>query len=78
MAFKITSHELVLKHTKLNDSEKEKLFHTYNISTRDLPKIFKSDSAIAELNPKVGDVIKIERKSKTAGTTDYYRAVFEE
>lgn len=34
-----------------------------------------SDPAIKLLNCKVGDVIKIIRRSETAGETEYYRVV---
>lgn len=78
MSFKITSHQLVVKHTKVSDSEKDKLLKKYNINPNSLPKIFKTDSAIAHLDTKAGDIIKIERKSQTAGTTYYYRTVVEE
>ncbi len=71
----VTKHVLVPKHTKLSEKEKEALFAGYNITFRELPKILKSDPAIAHLNPKAGDVIKIERKSKTSGKAIYYRGV---
>ncbi|MFH1682844.1 MAG: DNA-directed RNA polymerase subunit H [Candidatus Woesearchaeota archaeon] len=72
---KIKFHVLVPKHTKLSDAEAKKVLETYNISVKDLPKIVLEDSAIAALNVKVGDVIKISRKSKTAGESVYYRGV---
>jgi DNA-directed RNA polymerase subunit H (RpoH/RPB5) len=77
MAFDVNKHELVPKHSKLNESEKKKLFEDYNIDFKSLPKILKSDSAIEKLGVKAGDIIKIERDSKTAGTTIYYRLVLE-
>lgn len=76
--FKTTSHELVPKHIKLNETEKKKLFEAYGISVKELPKIFKDDPALAELDVKVGDVVKIVRKSPTAGETVYYRGVINE
>ncbi|MEW5896098.1 MAG: DNA-directed RNA polymerase subunit H [Nanoarchaeota archaeon] len=75
MTFNITKHQLVSKHTKANDSEKKALFEKYNINGQALPKILKDDPAIAHLSVKAGDVIKIERVSKTAGVTYYYRLV---
>jgi len=77
MTFEVNKHFLVPKHTKLNDSEKSKLMEKYHISFRDLPKILKDDPAIAKLNLSQGDVVKIERASKTAGETVYYRVVIE-
>ena len=75
MPFDIHKHELLPTHTKLSDSEKSKLFAEYNVEGKGLPKISKDDPAIAKLEVKVGDVIKIERISKTAGVSDYYRQV---
>ncbi|MFH0701829.1 MAG: DNA-directed RNA polymerase subunit H [Candidatus Woesearchaeota archaeon] len=77
MAFDVNKHFLIPKHTKLNDSEKSKLLEKYNINSMALPKIMDDDPAIAKLDAKVGDVIKIERKSKTSGVTTYYRLVIE-
>ena len=77
MSFEVRHHQLVCKHSKASDSEKEALLKKYEIGTQDLPKILLKDSAIRYLNPKAGDVIKIERKSKTAGKTNYYRVVIE-
>ncbi|HIG93085.1 MAG: DNA-directed RNA polymerase subunit H [archaeon GW2011_AR9] len=78
MAFDISKHNLVPKHTKVSDSEKAKLFEKYLIGARELPKIMKDDPAIAKLSLKGGDIVKIERASKTVGMTTYYRAVVEE
>lgn len=75
MVFKIGSHELVTKHVKVSDSEKEKILTKYNIKTNSLPKIYQNDSAIIHLGVKEGDVVKIERISKTAGPVAYYREV---
>ena len=75
MATDISKHYLVPKHTKLSDAEKGKLLDSLSISTKELPKIMKSDAAIVKLNAKESDVIKIERESKTAGKAIYYRVV---
>ena len=75
MATDISKHYLVPKHTKLSDAEKGKLLDNLSISTKELPKIMKSDAAIAKLSVKEGDLIKIERESKTAGKAIYYRVV---
>lgn len=73
-----THHILVPKHTKISESEKEKLFEKYTVSTKELPKILKDDPALTKLNVKEGDIIKVERKSKTAGVSFYYRVVMNE
>ena len=77
MSFNITTHQLVCKHSKVADVEKEALLKKFDIATQDLPKITESDPAIKVLNAKAGDIIKIERESKTAGKSVYFREVIE-
>jgi len=74
----VGNHELIPKHKKLSKKKKKELFEKYNISLRELPKITKDDPAIAKLDAEEGDVIKITRKSETAGKTVYYRGVISE
>ncbi|MFH1072901.1 MAG: DNA-directed RNA polymerase subunit H [Nanoarchaeota archaeon] len=71
----LVSHNLIPEHVKLKDKEKKELFEELKISFADLPKILKRDPAIAHLEPKVGDVIRIMRKSPTAGEALFYRGV---
>lgn len=75
MAADISKHAFVPKHMKVNDSEKEKLCAQYNVNPMQLPKIMKEDPAISTLSAKVGDIIKVERHSKTAGVVPFYRVV---
>ena len=56
-------HALLPKHTRLNDSEAEKLLSSLNISKSQLPKILSSDAGLPE-ECVVGDVIKIEREEE--------------
>lgn len=69
------AHYLIPKHEVMKKEEVEALLKKYNVTKDKLPKIYESDPAIAELNAKPGDVIKITRKSPTAGTAFYYRVV---
>jgi len=78
MTIDIKKHQLVPKHSLLADSKKEKLFVEFNISSRQLPKIIKDDQAIIQLGAKAGDIIVVERKSKTSGVIKYYRVVIDE
>lgn len=71
----ISKHALVPKHTKLSEKEKEEVLKKYNAAFEDFPRILKKDSALQGLNVKYGDLIKIVRKSPTAGQTVFYRAV---
>ncbi|MBI4150245.1 DNA-directed RNA polymerase subunit H [Candidatus Woesearchaeota archaeon] len=70
-----TKHVLIPKHAKLGEKEKKDLLEKYNISVKELPKIMKDDPAIAHLDAKPGDVIKIIRDSPTAGKSIFYRGV---
>ncbi len=68
-------HNLIPQHEKLSEEQTQKLFDKYNITFKELPKIHLSDAAIRHLDPKYGDVIKITRKSPTAGRAIFYRGV---
>lgn len=74
----IKKHDLMPKHIKLSEKEKKELFEKYVISLTDLPKISQDDPALALLNIKVGDVVKIIRSSETAGESVFYRGVISE
>ncbi len=67
-------HILQPKHTKLKQEEVVKLLIKYNISLAQLPKISKEDASIFDLNPQLGEVVKIERKTEE-GSEDYFRVV---
>ena len=71
----IEKHELVPKHILLNVKEKEEVLKKYGITLKDLPRILSSDPMAKALNAKVGDIIKIIRKSPTAEVSEYYRVV---
>ena len=71
----ILEHELVPKYKVLSKEEVEKVLNTFKITKDKLPKILSSDSVLAEIKAKSGDVIRITRKSETAGETIYYRVV---
>ena len=73
--FKVDKHILTPKHSKLSEREKAQLLEKYHVTSKELPKIAKTDSAIKELEPKVGDIIKITRKSPTAGQSFFYRVI---
>ncbi len=71
----ITKHEFVPKHIILSEKKKEEVLKEYKIKLKQLPRISISDPVIKILNAKIGDVIKIIRKSETAGESEYYRVV---
>ena len=66
-------HVLQSKHTKVKPDEVKLLLEKLNLSVSQLPKIKKRDPCLPE-DIKVGDVIKIERKSGD-GKINYYRVV---
>ena len=71
----VNKHELVPQHILLEEREKEEVLQKFGITLRQLPRISMEDPAIKEINPKIGDVVKIVRKSPTAGESVYYRVV---
>ena len=73
-----TLHVLSPKHEKIPDDQVTGLLKTFNVEYAKLPKISLSDPAIENLEPKLGDVIKISRPSPTSGNTVYYRMVIEQ
>ena len=73
--FNVETHELVPKHIKVSEKEKEELLKKYHISGRELPRMLDTDPAIQKLGTKDGDIVKIIRKSPTAGESIFYRRV---
>lgn len=75
--FDITKHVLVPKHTKLSEKDKLALLERYQVTVKELPRIASSDPALEGLDVKAGDIIKIVRKSETAGESVFFRGVFD-
>ena len=71
----ILQHKLVPHHEVLPKEEKDALLERLKVKESGMPKIFMSDPALAAAEVKPGDIIKITRKSQTAGTAVYYRIV---
>jgi len=74
-SFNIFEHDLVPKHEVLSKEEAEELLRKYRINPYNLPHIKKSDPAIFLIGAKPGDIVKITRKSPTAGIYVTYRYV---
>ncbi|WP_423793392.1 DNA-directed RNA polymerase subunit H [Methanocaldococcus indicus] len=72
---KVTEHILVPKHEIVPKEEVEEILKKFNIKLQQLPKIFEDDPVIKEIGAKEGDVIRIIRKSPTAGEFVAYRLV---
>jgi len=71
----VLEHELVPKHEVLSAEEAADLLRRYKISPTQLPSILSTDPVVKELGAKPGDIIKITRRSPTAGKYTYYRIV---
>ena len=75
--FNVLNHQLVPIHELLTDDETKALFSTYNIIPEQLPKILASDPAALAIGANANQVVRIRRKSKTAGESVAFRLVIE-
>ena len=71
----VTKHIYVPKHEIVSKDEVAKVVKRANATIEQFPSILVSDPVVREINAKPGDLIKITRKSETAGVTEYYRFV---
>ena len=71
----VMKHALVPKHEILSEKGVHKLLEKYRIKPHQLPKIKASDPAAKAIGAKPGDILKITRKSPTAGKAIAYRYV---
>ena len=71
----IFQSNLVPKHQILSGDEKAALLKNLNVSPKQLPRVKDDDPVIKLLQGKKGDVVKITRKSQSAGEYHYYRIV---
>ena len=75
--FAIKDHEMVPEHILLTPEEGVVVLKEFGIDAPKLPKIHASDPAAKEIGAKVGDIIKIIRKSTTAKHSTFYRLVID-
>ncbi len=71
----IFKSNLVPKHELMQGEEVDELLKNYNIKLKHLPRMKSEDPVVKILGGKHGDVIKIIRRSPTAGESYYYRVV---
>jgi DNA-directed RNA polymerase subunit H len=75
--FNLFEHVLVPKHEILTPKEREELLQEYRVKPYQLPAIRASDPAVKAIGAKPGDILRIIRKSPTAGKYVAYRYVIE-
>jgi DNA-directed RNA polymerase subunit H (RpoH/RPB5) len=74
LQFNILNHSLVPKHTVLSDREKEEIKKKYNINRDfEFPSISRFDPLSQVLGIRPGELFEIERSSKTAIKSKFYR-----
>jgi DNA-directed RNA polymerase subunit H len=66
---------MVPEHEIIPGDEIPFLLEKYGIKIQQFPKLLISDPLVIEVGAKVGDIVKITRKSQTAGETVYFRLV---
>ena len=73
--FEIFDHKLVPKHEILDEKEKKEILAQYKIQPYQMPQIKSTDPAVKAIGARPGDMLKIIRKSATAGEHIAYRYV---
>jgi len=75
--FDLFEHKLVPKHEILTQEEKDQLLTQYRVQPYQLPQIKSSDPAVKAIGARPGDILRIIRKSPTAGEHVAFRYVVE-
>jgi len=76
-AFDLFEHKLVPKHEIIAEEEKKQLLAQYRVQPYQLPQIKSSDPAVKAIGAKPGDILRVIRKSPTAGEHIAFRYVVE-
>ena len=75
--FDIFEHALVPLHEILSEKERTQLLAQYKVEPYQMPQVKATDPAVKAIGAKPGDILKITRKSSTAGKHVAYRYVVE-
>jgi len=74
ISYNILNHTLVPSHTIMNDDEKETIKQKYNVmNDTQFPEISRFDPVAKVIGIRPGQLCEIERKSRTALVSKYYR-----
>jgi DNA-directed RNA polymerase subunit H (RpoH/RPB5) len=76
-AFDLFEHQLVPRHEILTEEERAELLARYKVQAYQLPQISSVDPAVKAIGAKPGDVLRVVRRSSTAGEHVAYRYVVE-
>jgi DNA-directed RNA polymerase subunit H len=75
--FDIFEHALVPLHEIISEKDKNQLLAQYKLQPYQMPQVKSGDPAVKAIGAKPGDVLRITRKSTTAGEHITYRYVVE-
>ena len=75
--FDIFEHALVPMHEILTEKEQTQLLEKYKVKPYQMPQIKSTDPAVKAIGAKPGDILRIIRKSATAGEHIAFRYVVE-
>ena len=75
--FEIFNHELVPKHEILTGEERKQILSEYKLQPYQIPHIKSIDPVVKAIGAIPGDILRILRKSQTAGEHITYRYVVE-
>ncbi|HVH14414.1 MAG TPA: DNA-directed RNA polymerase subunit H [Candidatus Angelobacter sp.] len=77
-SYDIFKHDLVPKHVLLKPNEAKEVLERYHIRPYQIPYVKSTDPAVRAIGARPGDIVKVIRKSATAGESDFYRYVVED
>ncbi|MHB8585818.1 MAG: DNA-directed RNA polymerase subunit H [Thermoplasmatota archaeon] len=75
--FDVMKHELVPRHEILPESDAQEILRKYGVSPDQLPRIHSSDPVARAIRARPGQIVRIRRKSPTAGEAVAFRYVVE-
>lgn len=75
--FNVLNHVNVPLHVIVPEEDVKELLKRYNIVREQLPKIRNNDPACKVINAAPGNVVRVTRRSPTAGVATAYRLVIE-